>query len=572
MTEAATMDVVTPKDGASLAVGQKQSVELKITSQGYTQIFIKVPLGDTAGALMTSETFRAPYLQPSPPPEGVRKLEPTKRENGTIGVVRIPFGSGTLAQKFEFNIKFEDFTVAQSAGKAKITLHGGIVDSKALCDVTVKKSASPPKIEAFTASSYNAPAGSQVSLYWTIKPEADYQLLGPGTKIEGRGGVASTKDKVPAGDYTLTVRDGGTEGDSRHLHIHTFDETRFGNYQLNLNGRAAGVLGLYARPKDGRLYALLRFGADPSAQLWSTAHGFDDTGKTWQRETWPEVQWPPAPGFKSKDSIPMQVARRPGVIFQDKLWLMGGDCCHPDFPGSEIVYYDLAQPSWQVVGEGDPRAWPKDMAKRMGHAVVAVPFKDRLWVMGGWSQNGGACGDIWEYNSQGPDDVFWTQQNKEWEQQCLFGATATNKSVWTAGGFASPGGTAEAWQMRRYDKDTNKWEAPEDLSIKSDAFYKNAQSCASVLFALDEKKDLPRGIATFYDNVYVHLRPIVTIEPPNFRLQLPKIEKPEGVLLPLDYYHMQTAVFQGAVFLRVLKPRDMNWADNSIHFLVYWGL
>jgi Kelch motif len=570
MTEAA-IEVVTPPSGASpLAVGQEGSVELKITSQGYRLIFIKVPLGDTAGALMTSETLRDPFLQPSSP-EGVRPIETSKIENGTIGVVRIPFGSGTLANKFEFNAKFEKFTVAQSAGEAKITLHGGTVDSKALCDVTVKKSAIPPKIEAFTANSYNAPAGDKVSLDWTIKPEAKYELLGPaGTKIEGSGGVASKKD-MSAGDYTLTVLDGSTEVDSRHLHIHTFGETKFGNYKLKLNGKAAGVLGLYARPKDGRLYALLRFGNDRSAQLWSTAHGFDDTGKTWRRETWSEVEWPPAPGFKSKDSIPMQVARRPGVIFRDMLWLMGGDCCHPDYPGSEFAYYDLEARSWQAVGEGDPRAWPKGMAKRMGHAVVAVPFRDRLWVMGGWSQNGGACGDIWEYNSQGPNRVYWTQQNKQWEQQCLFGATATNKSVWTAGGFASPGGTAEAWQMRRYDKDANKWEAPEDLSIKSDPLYKNAQSCASVLFALDETKDLPRGIATFYDNTYLYLRPIVTIEEPHFRVTFPRIEKPEGVLLPLDYYHMQVTVFQGAVFLRALKPRDMNWVDDSIHFLVYWG-
>jgi hypothetical protein len=275
----------------------------------------------------------------------------------------------------------------------------------------------------------------------------------------------------------------------------------------------------------------------------------------------------------------MQVARRPGVIFGDKLWLMGGDCCHPDFPGSEMAYYDLNAGSWQVVGEGDPRAWPKDMAKRMGHAVAAVPFKIRLWVMGGWSQNGGACGDIWEFNSQGPDGVFWTQQNKNWEQQCLFGTAATNHAVWTAGGFASPGGTAEAWQIRRYDKSTEKWEAPANLSIQKKAGYENAQSCATVLFALDKKKDekkdetedLPSGIATLYNSgEYVHRLPEV-IKERGFQLEFSKIDEvsTRGVLQRLDYYHMQAAIFQGAVFFRALKPGDMNWAHNWIHFLVF---
>ena len=152
--------------------------------------------------------------------------------------------------------------------------------------------------------------------------------------------------------------------------------------------------------------------------------------------------------------VTVESARRPGVIFRDRLWLLGGDCCRPDKPGRNVQYYDFQEGEWHEVGDEDLRL-PKGMARRMGHAVVT--FRDRIWVMGGWSQNGGLCNDIWEF-----DGNSWTKLPLACEA-CLFGATATAEAVWQVGGFASPGGAASKTAIKRYDKNNNA--TPIDFSI-----------------------------------------------------------------------------------------------------------
>src|SRR5271169_2037802 len=108
---------------ATLMVARKQSLTLSITSQGYDAIYIKLPLGDIAGALMTKAEFdkkrrfpKAPATPNGQPPKDV--LTPAN----SSGAIRIPFGSADSL--LAFNITIEDFMVAPGAGKVDITLHG----------------------------------------------------------------------------------------------------------------------------------------------------------------------------------------------------------------------------------------------------------------------------------------------------------------------------------------------------------------------------------------------------------------------------------------------------------------
>ncbi len=236
---------------------------------------------------------------------------------------------------------------------------------------------------------------------------------------------------------------------------------------------------------------------------------------------------------------------------------MGGDCCDPDAPGSSVGYYDFQATAWQEIGGDDPRRWPKEMAERMGHAVVALPERDRVWVMGGWSQNGGTCDDIWEF-----DGSTWTMQKARCEA-CLCGATATKEEVWRVGGFLDPGGKATATAML-YDRNN----APVEVGVK---IASGRQYCASALFVLGGS-DLPSGVGTFFESAsrsYKHVMFFFSKERhANIEVSTAKGSSAQGVFLPHDYYHIQAAVFQGSAFLRTLRPDRNEAGSRLVSYLV----
>ena len=232
-----------------------------------------------------------------------------------------------------------------------------------------------------------------MKLEWTITPKGQFRLLdGLGNPLPPAADLA-TADVAGSvvgscgfqlsetrRDFTLEVLQAADQVcDTRRLRINAIARTEFKSYVLSIAGNRAGILGLYAQPRQGRLYTLLSVGNAGMASLYWSESGFDqDQGLTtgWQPET---DKRGPVP------AIALDVARRPGVIFQDKLWLVGGDCCHPDRVSAEVDVYDFQSNAW-TTGKGWPSA-PQEMAARMGHAVVVLPDPggnttlDRLWVM-----------------------------------------------------------------------------------------------------------------------------------------------------------------------------------------------
>ena len=563
----ATMAVVTRE---ALTVAQKASLAMDITAIGYDSLILSVPLGDGENALMATDQFSKCKVTLSPSrPKGVLPPQKPPLQDNATGYIRLPIKDKT--EKVIFTLSIGDFIVQKGAGTIEIKLRGNDAKAEPLCIETVVKSLTLPKVQSFTASAYNVTQGNRVTLNWAIDPEGDYELTKAGDAAnplaKGRGG-AGTLGRLAAGDYVLSVPSGG---EKRRLRIHSYDATGFHSYVLDLakDGSPTEILGLYAHPERGRLYALLRFGADATrAQLWSTAHGFDDDPATWQPETTKQ---------DTIISVPLEAARRPGVIFQNRLWLLGGDCCHPDRPGSAVGYYDFQETMWHEVGDDDPRRWPGGMAERMGHAVVAVPFENRsrIWVMGGWSQNGGAFGDIWEF-----DGNSWNQLAST-GRACLFGAAATRQAVWRFGGFTSPGGNDCEAKVQRHDKN-NK------IDIIDVKIADGKQYCASALFAMDEKHDTPSGIGMFYDpDTRGYRRKLFSIDyereynvdetdldesDKNANSQDERTDKLSliDILPKRDYYHIQSTVFQGAVFFRTLIPNSQ-YAGTHIRYFVKVG-
>jgi hypothetical protein len=539
-TPSATMKLVTPE---ALNAGQKQSLSIKITTIGYKSVILSTPVGGAESALMTIEEFKKCRINFAPAaPKGFPDLD-----KSTVGSVLISIPPRKQAEELTLTISFQDFLVEQHTGAVDIKLHGNDLKGPPLDVVPIVKSSTPPQIKSFTATSYSVFLGNPVELSWSIDRECDYKLVTdektPTTLTSGKGKEGNWAGLLDgSGNYILNVQ-AGDQAITRRLKIHGFSATSFESYYLNLGDKPTEILGLYAHPNRGRLYALVRFGADSVAQLWSTDHGFDHHPETWQ---------PVKNKLDQTIEVKVEAARRPGVIFRDRLWLLGGDCCQPDKPGRNVGYYDFQETQWHEVGDDDSRGWPKGMTQRMGHAVVAPPFKDRIWVMGGWSQNGGLCNDIWEFDANS-----WTKLGLACDA-CLFGAAATAEAVWRVGGFASPGGAAGKTAIKRYDKD-NK-----DIAINFSIAPGN-QYCASGICAIDEEGDDLCGAGTFYNSgtkEYMNIVFFVDKERSHNFESFPLLSA-RGVLLPRDYYHIQTTVFQGAAFFRTLRPDGKAAGDNK---------
>jgi hypothetical protein len=374
-------------------------------------------------------------------------------------------------------------------------------------------------------------------------------------------------------DFTLEAWAGQKPDspDTRRLHIGIISSTYFEPMALappDWSPRP-GVLGLHAHRRRGRLYALLRLGDSPYASLRYTEHGFTPSPDEWREAT--------RKSDGKKPLIPVAAARRPGAIFNDKLFLIGGDCCNPNSAGSGLGYCELNEDTgldWQEVGKNEAWSWPDGMDERMGHAVVVVPDKDGkengLWVMGGWRQDGGICDDIWWF--KGTIESPWDKVGGLRLPRCLFGAAATRSAIWTVGGFGSPGGTPNDRIVRRcaLGATSKSWENPAGIS-EIPGIPADYQYSASVLFSRERDADEPYGIATFWnvtDNKpsakYFSFHKVDSWSSPEYFNGI----GPNTLLLQRKWYHMQSAVFRDAVFFRTLTP-DESRAGNTITYLVF---
>jgi len=311
-------------------------------------------------------------------------------------------------------------------------------------------------------------------------------------------------------------------------------------------GPGAGILGLHSY--GGKLYAIVQSETDQeNADLYCTEFGFK--GKQWE----PVAR------------IPMALAASPGVVFQDKLWLMGGSSYDPRRFGDQVGYYSFKLNTWiDNVGptDGESSRWPKDrnMGRRMGHAAVLSPDGKEIWVMGGYDQSGGAKNDIWAFNGM----VWRPLEKPPWEPRCLFGAFAAADRIWIAGGFKTPGGETydDIW---RWESDTGWKNIDLSLSPGSPGTSEGKmQYCACTIAQLKdlhffttyynpEKKQYDSRIfPLIYDNGLWSKGEALGVSP--------------DWAMDKDYYSLACVQYNGCIFIRKLAYRQE--VDKAIHYLV----
>ncbi len=114
------------------------------------------------------------------------------------------------------------------------------------------------------------------------------------------------------------------------------------------------------------------------------------------------------------------------VVFKNKIWMLGGGQRSPRvIPTNEVWCSDDGVTWRQVTGSAawKPRLW-----------FSAVVYRDRIWVLGGWSEENGNFNDVW-YSKDG---VSWTELSTGtiWSERHEFSAFVFRDRIWVAGGCA----------------------------------------------------------------------------------------------------------------------------------------
>lgn len=184
-----------------LQVGRRQSLALKITTLGNDSVYITVPLGDTAAALMSRQEFEACAIEFSQgKPRGVLDPQPLPDD----ACFRIPISR--VDTELSFEVSLADFLVEAHPGSVALALHPEALANPPASTATVVKWSTPPRIESFTADKYNVLSGGLVRLAWTLTEAADFELLdagAPDKPIETGRGTSGTWAGQGRGDFLL---------------------------------------------------------------------------------------------------------------------------------------------------------------------------------------------------------------------------------------------------------------------------------------------------------------------------------------------------------------------------------
>ncbi len=144
--------------------------------------------------------------------------------------------------------------------------------------------------------------------------------------------------------------------------------------------------------------------------VWSS-----EDGKTWKLVT-SDAGWKPR-------------AYHQAVVLNDRIYLLGGGNYVPDY----IAYNDV----WS---SADGIHWEQETAQAPWHARIwfsSVVYRDRMWMMGGWSNNPYKnWNDVW--HSENGRDWVQLKTDQVWRERHEQSAFVFQDKIWIAGGMVPP--------------------------------------------------------------------------------------------------------------------------------------
>jgi len=150
---------------------------------------------------------------------------------------------------------------------------------------------------------------------------------------------------------------------------------------------------------------------------------FSSDGKQWNLAT-AHAPWSPR-------------AYHAAVVHDGKIWILGGGNYVPKYHATNDVWSSADGVHWTqatAAAPWHPRLW-----------FSSVVYRDRLWVLGGWSNPYKNWGDVW-YSADGRR---WKQLKSEtiWKARHEHSTYVFQDKIWVAGGHAQPL-SSEVWSLR----------------------------------------------------------------------------------------------------------------------------
>jgi hypothetical protein len=555
-------------------------LSIGVTTKDCENLFLLIPVGNGAGDLMTEQEFDRVRVNWKIAKEDGAAGQPPDASFGDIGINgtngEVPITRTQPTTEANFRVLVENFKPRGASDKIALEFRDN--NNTVIASKELKITAATPKIEAFVSTGYNFRAGVGATLSWSIAPPGRYRLqrLDDNKVVDlgdqPKGEKAVSKPVADKGTYQLEAMLGDTVTDARSITLLSYTDTHIESIYCGSDGAVvpgslvcAEILGIYQY--KGKPYAVVRDSAGGNrASIWYTERGFD-------RKFWVPVKSTSG----QPEGIPADAATRPGVVFDDKLYFIGGSSYDADSPGSDVGYFHFEGKTW--VDSRVKAAWPKPPPRgrtsaaasfpnaRMGHGLVASPDGQRLWAIGGYNGDGGALKDIWVYDKT--TEKWERHQDPPWEPRCLFGATFCGTRLWIAGGFDSPGGYPtydDIWYC-----DTSKgypWQKL-DRPLIGDPEQKIKQYRGCALAAIGDQI----YVFVSYDEVDKYAQnKVFRIYPSGSTWGMVELggtssdwATSQG-LVPLDCYRMDATVLGATIFIRRLAQAARK--DDSIRYLV----
>lgn len=535
MTDHLTV-TVTPKHQLAVGSQDKNFIEFVIRASKDAELYARIDIpcqkatsGETF--LFGDENLAQLHLKFECTPEGRIEGESHISEDGKLSWIAEGFSLGAK----EVTIKFTGFNPERS-GEASVTLE--IWDAPApkprlySQKIMVKvQSAAAGKVAVinFDARPHNVFSEDKVEISSDTIGAKTVKLFGGetevlnGREVGGNGGLLH-KTWVQYPKWTTQYRleawrdqagSNKAEGQFAERKVLVTVEPRpgWGPRDLLKNSLKEDVQGehfyptllladkdLSAGTPDKKLYGIFMFAREKEktkrAELWSSDSGVDN--------------W-----LNSRAIVPAGMGESPGVMYRERLWLIGGSSANPAGPHSNRLcwYYKNKFEEWKTDKREELVEEGKLFTPRMGHACAV--FNDRVWVLGGLSQDGLPLDDVWSCfipEKAENFDPVWKKCNTPLPSGRCMSAVAVTSSrgtakerLWLYGGTAHPDNFEETFDELWWTEDASVWEnlkLPEEEQTTMNAEQRATQG-ATLLFGSDGYLHLVRkfrsGAATSSD-------------------------------------------------------------------------
>ncbi|MGV3508139.1 MAG: Kelch repeat-containing protein [Sphingobacteriaceae bacterium] len=315
------------------------------------------------------------------------------------------------------------------------------------------------------------------------------------------------------------------------------------------------IMGLYTY--QNKLFALILEEEDKSQNvvLWET---FD--GLKWNRTSvYNSVQT--FIDEKNSVNVPLDFSGSPGIILNNKLYLIGGSRYDANFKSNQVYYYDFADHNAGWKQDKDAAFTP-----RMGHSCVLYNNNSEIWVMGGLTDEG-STDEVYTF-----DGETWTlQSSRLLNPICMASAIAFNDinnadQIQVFGGFTDMPGNADTGLTDSlfYDKATKIWNKIRFNSTFANKFY----NCTAVVWKDPNGKLDQRLLFIHYkddvDTDKNEIYKIVSGLTNNF-----KLISQAGYGLDDLWYNIQAVTFKEVIWLCALQSMPVISENERLHYFGY---